>query len=492
MILKNPAVEEEPLSKQNWQRGSWSKAPLRWQLAIVTAVMVAAAVSVMTIVAYWTVSTSLNRSVDSELTTTAQSFLKRSNDPEFASKIDQELATFRTYNPNVQIRFFPQGEAEGYGDSILLVDEGEVIRGETQMSLRNQGDERVIAVNNAAGSTVVLSQDLGPTYALVSSLGMVLLIIAGLGTLMAIAAGMVVSTTGLRPVTRLQRAVEHVTATDSLEPIEVHGRDELAQLTRSFNDMLASLDASRRRQTELVADAGHELKTPLTSLRTNIELLMMVSKSPTPNFSDGDLQDLEKDVIAQIDELSTLIGDLVDLAREDSKRSELELVDLEDTMANSLERVRRRRPDVEFTFERAQWYLMGDSFALGRATVNLMDNAAKWSPPNGVVRLKMVPIDDKSIHVLVADSGPGIPEEEREKVFERFYRAVQARSMPGSGLGLSIVKQVIDRHNGTIEVRDSEDGGTLMQITLPGGRTPEAGRLHEKIDSNQTRELPFS
>lgn len=482
MILKGPTSEDFSLPRDDWQRSSWSRAPLRWQLAIVTAVMVAAAVSVMTIVAYWTVSTSLNRAVDSDLTTTAESVLKRSESPEFAENVAGEIDVFKGYYPDMQIQFFPKGAARGVGDSIPLVVEGDVIRGETHISLRNQGESRVIAMNNEAGSAVVLSQDLGPTYSLVSSLGMVLLIIAGLGTLMAIAAGMVVSTTGLRPVTRLQRAVEHVTATDSLEQIEVYGRDELAQLTRSFNDMLASLEASRRRQTELVADAGHELKTPLTSLRTNIELLMMVSKSNTASFSSGDLQDLEKDVIAQIDELSTLIGDLVDLAREDAKQGETELVDLEETMSSSLERVRRRRPDVEFTFERAEWYLNGDSFALGRATLNLMDNAAKWSPPNGVVRLTMQPIGEHAINICVADSGPGIPKAEREKVFERFYRSVQARSMPGSGLGLSIVKQVIERHNGTIKVLDSEDGGTLMQITLPGGKTPEAGKESDRIE----------
>lgn len=481
MILKNPVVAEDALPRNNWQRSSWSRAPLRWQLAIVTAVMVAAAVSVMTIVTYWTVSTSLNRSVDGDLTQTAQAVLKRSEDAKFLENLDNEIAIFKVYNPSTQIEFFPKDSVQGVGDDIQLVVEGQVLRGETNMTLRNQADQRVIAMNNAAGNTVVLSQDLGQTYSLVSSLGMVLLIIAGLGTLMAIAAGMVVSTTGLRPVSRLQRAVEHVTATDSLEQIEVYGRDELAQLTRSFNDMLASLESSRRRQTELVADAGHELKTPLTSLRTNIELLMMVSKSPTPNFSNKDLQDLEKDVIAQIDELSTLIGDLVDLAREDAKQGEMELVDLEDTMTTSIDRVRRRRPDVEFTFQRADWYLDGDSFALGRATLNLMDNAAKWSPPNGVVEISMEPINDGAIHIKISDSGPGIPLDEREKVFERFYRSVQARSMPGSGLGLSIVKQVIDRHNGKIEVLDSKTGGTLMQITLPGGPTAEKGKAQTRL-----------
>ncbi|WP_236684290.1 HAMP domain-containing sensor histidine kinase [Corynebacterium epidermidicanis] len=422
----------------------------------------------MTIVAYWTVSTSLNRSVDSQLESVARSMLSRSVDPAFNKRIETEIESFKAYNPDTNILYFPPGASRGIGDNIPLVNEGEVIRGEIPISFRNQGDQRVLALNNEVGATVVLAQDLGPTYALVSSLGMVLLIIAGLGTLMAIAAGMVVSTTGLRPVSRLQRAVEHVTETDSLEPIEVVGRDELAQLTRSFNDMLESLEASRRRQTELVADAGHELKTPLTSLRTNIELLMIVSNSPTATISNEDRRDLEKDVIAQIEELSTLIGDLVDLAREDSRVQNAEFVDLGDTMSNALDRVRRRRPDVKFDFVRTDWYLFGDSFALGRAVVNLMDNAAKWSPPNGVVRLNMQPISDSEIHISVADSGPGIPAADRAKVFERFFRSVQARSMPGSGLGLSIVKKVVERHHGTIEVLDSDDGGTLMQITLPG------------------------
>ncbi|MDU0478170.1 sensor histidine kinase [Staphylococcus chromogenes] len=145
-------------------------------------------------------------------------------------------------------------------------------------------------------------------------------------------------------------------------------------------------------------------------------------------------------------------------------------------MNNALDRVKRRRPDVKFAFERQDWYLFGDSFALGRAVVNLMDNAAKWSPPNGVVRLTMEPISGNKIHIGVADSGPGIPEADREKVFERFFRSVQARSMPGSGLGLSIVKKVVERHGGTIEVLDSDDGGTLMQITLPGSTDPEVIR----------------
>ena len=146
-------------------------------------------------------------------------------------------------------------------------------------------------------------------------------------------------------------------------------------------------------------------------------------------------------------------------------------------LATSLERARRRRPDVDFKIRIEPWIMEGDQFALGRATLNLMDNAAKWSPPQGTVRVSMRQISDYEMRLRVDDSGPGIPLEDREKVFERFYRSAEARSMPGSGLGLAIVKQVIERHEGTITVRESADGGTRMEVIFPGH--PGDGEVYE-------------
>jgi signal transduction histidine-protein kinase/phosphatase MprB family protein len=246
------------------------------------------------------------------------------------------------------------------------------------------------------------------------------------------------------------------------------GNDELALLTMSFNQMLAALDQSRQRQAQLVADAGHELKTPLTSMRTNIELLMLLQKPGAPQISDEEKKALEHDVMAQMEELSTLIGDLVDLAREDAAETELQETDLAQVAQTAFERVRRRRPDVEFRLHVTPWYLWGDAHSLGRAILNLMDNAAKWSPADGVVRVKMTRLDEGRMQITISDSGPGIPEEEREKVFERFYRCIQSRSMPGSGLGLAIVRQVVDRHGGSITAEESEDGGAMFRMILPG------------------------
>lgn len=125
---------------------------------------------------------------------------------------------------------------------------------------------------------------------------------------------------------------------------------------------------------------------------------------------------------------------------------------------------------MKFRVRFIPWVLEGDPFALGRATLNLMDNAAKWSPATGTVRVSMQQISEHEVRLRVDDSGPGIPPEEREKVFERFYRSAEARSMPGSGLGLAIVKSVIERHEGAIEIKESSDGGTRMEVTLPGYR----------------------
>ncbi|CAB0589627.1 sensor histidine kinase [Corynebacterium diphtheriae] len=321
---------------------------------------------------------------------------------------------------------------------------------------------------------------------MITSLAITLLLVAGLGVLMAIATGVAVASTVLRPLRRLRNRVRYITETDDLKPIQVEGNDELSELTTRFNEMLEALRRSRQRQTELVADAGHELKTPLTSMRTNIELLMMMHNTDSAAISEEDKQALQSDVIAQMEELSTLIGDLIDLARQETSEKTLEPIDLLDVVNSSVERVRRRRPDVRFEIQAIPWYLEGDSFALGRAILNLLDNASKWSPADGVVRFTMQVVEredgDRVLHMDISDSGPGIPVEDREKVFDRFYRSVSARSTPGSGLGLAIVHSTIVRHGGTVTAGKSDDGGARMRVELPGSVTDE--ELHS---SSKTR-----
>jgi two-component system sensor histidine kinase MprB len=272
-------------------------------------------------------------------------------------------------------------------------------------------------------------------------------------------------------VDRLTSATERIAATGDLHPIPVDGSDELARLTHSFNEMLQALAASQEQQRRLVADAGHELRTPLTSMRTNLELLASANRPGAPTLPESERAEILDDVRAQVTELSTLVGDLVELARDDAPQVVHETLEFNDVVLRALERARRRAGDVEFVPTLMPWTLVGDSTALERAVLNLLDNAAKWSPPGGVVRVQMRPVDDWSIVLEVADAGPGIADEDRPRVFDRFYRADTSRTMPGSGLGLAIVRQVAVRHGGAVWAERAPEGGALLALRLPGRRS---------------------
>jgi two-component system sensor histidine kinase MprB len=202
------------------------------------------------------------------------------------------------------------------------------------------------------------------------------------------------------------------------------------------------------------------------------------------------MAELRADVLAQIAELSTLVGDLVDLTRDDRREVVHEQVDISEVVDRSMERVRRRRNDIEFDIEAIPWQVYGDAAGLSRAVLNLLDNAAKWSPPGGRVGLRMTQVDSSHVELVVSDQGPGIPPHERPLVFERFFRSASARAMPGSGLGLAIVKQVVVKHGGTLSIEDTTPGdrspGTSIHVVLPGRLMPAdvaaAGATERAVD----------
>jgi two-component system sensor histidine kinase MprB len=204
-----------------------------------------------------------------------------------------------------------------------------------------------------------------------------------------------------------------------------------------------------------------------------------------PRLPDEEMEGLRADVIAQIEELSTLVGDLVDLTRDDAGVTIHEPVEMADVVDRSLERVRRRRNDIDFDVDVDGWQVYGDGAGLSRAVLNLLDNAAKWSPPGGRVSVRLTRVDVLHAELVVSDLGPGIPPQERGLVFERFYRSTSARAMSGSGLGLAIVKQVVLKHGGTLRIEDTVPGGnppgTAIHVVLPG--RPTATRRTGAVDA---------
>jgi two-component system sensor histidine kinase MprB len=250
-----------------------------------------------------------------------------------------------------------------------------------------------------------------------------------------------------------------VTKTGDLsERIDASGTDELSRLAASFNTMLAALEEATRAQQQLVGDASHELRTPLTSLRTNVEVLAGGRELPA-----DERERLLRDVIEQLDEMTTLVAELSELSRGELEPGEAEDVRLDLLAADAVERTRRNRPGIEFKTDFEESLVHGVPASIERAVANLLDNAAKWSPPDGEVEVTV-----KEGEVVVRDHGPGIDEADLPYVFDRFYRASSARGMPGSGLGLAIVRQVAESHGGEVRAEPAEGGGTRMSLRLNG------------------------
>ena len=273
----------------------------------------------------------------------------------------------------------------------------------------------------------------------------------------------------LRPVGRLTETVEQIRATGDLSaPIEAPGQDEISRLGRAFAAMTAALNESVGAQRRLVADASHELRTPLTSLITNLELLAERPDDPSAPA-------LAAAALAEAGELRVLINDLVELARDGQASYHIEDVRLDLLAERVAARAAGRSPGLRYELDCLPTLVRGDPDALERAIGNLVDNALKWSPPGGRIRIA-------AAHgtVEVSDDGPGIPADDLPYIFDRFYRSAQARALPGSGLGLAIVRRIAGLHGGTAEAIPQEHGVTF-RLTVPeaaaGRRPPPPGSL---------------
>lgn len=442
------------------------RLPLRTRVGALAALGVGLAILVTAIAAYTTVRVQLTNSVDEDLLSRAYDAVPGPlGDPSELQNLPGEA--FVASNLRVAllradgVAQSPRGEftAPPLGDEEL-----DVARGATAESIRTESMDgesyRVVAVPAAQDFALVLAQSTETVDEVLERLGVVSLLAGVLGIGLAAWAGASIARAGLRPVEQLTAAAEHVAATGSLDPIEVEGDDELARLAHSFNAMLRALDEARLRQRQLVADAGHELRTPLTSLRTNLDLLI---QSDRQGGLHGDEREaLLADVRAQLEELSTLVVDLMELARDPQSQAPFETIDFADLIRDALSRARRRAPDVTFSADLRSFLVDGDATLLTRAAVNLLDNAAKWSPPGGTVSVTLY-----GGTLEVCDEGPGIADADLPHVFERFYRSTEARSRAGSGLGLAIVRAAAQRHGGTVEAGRAASGGARLTMVLP-------------------------
>jgi two-component system sensor histidine kinase MprB len=284
-----------------------------------------------------------------------------------------------------------------------------------------------------------------------------LLIIGGAGILLAALLGLLVARTALAPIGRFTRQTETIAAKPERlehERVDVVGSDELARLALTFNRTLDALERSVEAQRNLVADASHELRTPIATIRANFQLMR-----DEDMLSPEDRAALRADVIEELDELTALVGDVVELARGSKPGGERGDVRVDALVRDAIERARRRAPGLTFHQVIEPTLVRGEADRISRAVTNLLDNAAKWSPENGIVEVTL-----HNGTVTVRDHGPGFNEEDLPFVFDRFHRAREARSKPGSGLGLAIVRQAAEAHDGFAEAANAPDGGAVLRV----------------------------
>lgn len=320
--------------------------------------------------------------------------------------------------------------------------------------------ERILTVPLPGGGAVELARPLDEVDRQLGHLAVLLVFVALGGIGLATLLGLAVARTALRPLDRLVGAVDEVaTTTDLTRRVEATGGGELTRLADGFNRLLGALERSRQVQRQLVLDASHELRTPLTSLRTNVEVLQRFEDLPSP-----ERHVVLADVASQLDELSALVSDVVELARDDERDAPPEHLRLDELVGAAVARAQThaRANGVVITVDAEPSRVRAVATRLERAVANMLDNAVKWSPPGSTVE-----VTSARGEVRVRDHGPGFAPEDLPHVFDRFYRAATARSLPGSGLGLAIVRQVVEEAGGTVLAENAGGGGAAVTIRLP-------------------------
>jgi two-component system, OmpR family, sensor histidine kinase MprB len=337
-------------------------------------------------------------------------------------------------------------------------------------SLSDGHAARVAVVATGAGDVLLIARDTQSIRNVLTVLQLTLAGVTVLGAMLALGLSRWTSGAGLRPITKFTRVAEQIAVTGEVDPFvgpeadagSSGTGDELDRLSAAFSTMTRVLADAQLRQRRLVADAGHELRTPLASLGNNISLLRRSRslRKPLPADEEGRLLD---DLSSQVAELTHLVDDLASLAESDPGRRPFTEVRLDACAERAVRRARSRSLDHRIQVELDPWAVTGDASALERAVVNLLDNALKFSRAGTEVE---VSLSDGTL--VVADRGRGLVDGEGERAFERFWRSPGARSLPGSGLGLSIVEDIAHQHGGWVTLAPRPGGGAVATLHIPG------------------------
>ena len=323
---------------------------------------------------------------------------------------------------------------------------------------------RVYTVPIGNGVALQIGRDLSEVDAALGDLRDRVIQVGAFTTIGAALLGWIVGRRLVKPVKQLANKTDTITESlDLTTPVDVKGSREVVLLASSFNKMLATLNQSREQQKQLIADASHELRTPLTSLRTNIEMLAR-DIITDPEEREAALEDAQAEIV----EFAKIVDELMELNREAHRADESVVLCLGSVAEEAADRARRQsHRKIEVTTDGPREVVCHE-IGLKRAVGNLLSNAVKFSPEGSPIEVKVA-----GSQLEVRDYGDGINPDHSEKIFDRFYREVEARSTAGSGLGLSIVRQIVEHHGGEVWAKNHPEGGAVVGFSLP----PSNGHL---------------
>ena len=283
------------------------------------------------------------------------------------------------------------------------------------------------------------------------------LLLVAAGVVLAGLLGALIARTALAPIKRFTEQTERVTSTlDRPRRLEETGGEEMERLAASFNQTLDALERSVQAQRHLIADASHELRTPMAALRSDIQIFLDAHR-----LGEEERRELQASIVAELDELTQLVADVLELARGSAPSEHTEPIELDAVVRDAIGRAQRRAAQLTFEVDLEPTVIVNAPDRVTRAVTNVIDNARKWSPDGGTIGVAL-----RDGVLTVRDHGPGFAEDDLPHVFDRFYRAEQARRLPGSGLGLAIVKQAAEAHGGNATAANAPDGGAVLTVSF--------------------------
>jgi two-component system, OmpR family, sensor histidine kinase MprB len=437
---------------------------LRWKIALSLAAVGVVMTALVGVFTYRSASGRLIDEIDRSIDQAGQ-VLAVSNERLPQRREVFDVYSFRRVNLRGEVAMTTFDDGVPVDDAVIASVAGQFGLVSKDTVVADDGERYRLHTTGLSIGVIQVGRSLEEVDAVLADLRRRTLLLSAVAAAISALAGWLIASRMAAPLRRLASSADQVRTSGRLDVVlpeaEGSSNDEVGQLSRAFASMLGALASSKADQERLVQDAGHELRTPLTSLRTNLAVMRRHQQMP-----DEMRTEILDDLDGEVSELTDLVNELVTVASGDLVTQPAERLDLAALVSSVGERVGRRRQRQVVVTGASGSFVSIPRAGLDRAVSNLIENACKFDTSGGPIEVDVSVAGDTAA-VRVSDRGPGVPSDEFDKIFDRFHRTDATRSMPGSGLGLSIVRDVVTAHGGSVAATNRPGGGAIIGFDLP-------------------------